>query len=74
MSVPATSIKSPLEQISSQILFRVVPTGCERRSVVLGLPNPLERWGQFLPDRPAAVLLPRQALSHAHRITIIGSG
>lgn len=63
---------APLEPVLSQLLFRLISTAYERRSLAIASHTPFEEWGRFLPDQPTAVAILDRLCHHAHIITTSG--
>ena len=63
---------APLDETGTQLLFRLVAAGYERRSLGLASHWPFEDWGTFLPVPSTAAALLDRLLHHA--IVVVTSG
>ena len=63
---------APLEPVLSQLLFRLISTAYEKRSLGIASHTPFEDWGRFIPDQPTAVAILDRLCHHAHIITTSG--
>ncbi len=55
---------APLDATGSQLLFRFVAAGYERRSLRTASHWPFEEWGRFLPEHSTAAALLDRLLHH----------
>ena len=63
---------APLDPTGSQLLFRFIAAGYERRAIGLASHHPFENWGRFLPEQATAAALPDRLLHHAIVVTTEG--
>ena len=56
---------APLDDIGTQLLFRFVAAGYERRSLGVASHWPFDQWGRFLPQQSTAASLLDRLLHHA---------
>lgn len=63
---------APLDDTGTQLLFRLVAAGYERRSLAVASHWPFEQWGRFLPEHTTAASILYRPLHHA--IIVVTSG
>ena len=63
---------APLDEVGTQLLFRVVAAAYERRSLGIASPWPFEEWGRFLPVQTTAAALLDRLLHHA--VVVVTAG
>lgn len=63
---------APLDPTGSQLLFRLIAAGYERRSIGIASHHPFENWGRFIPDHTTATALLDRLLHHAVVVTTDG--
>ena len=63
---------APLDATGSQLLFRFIAAGYERRAIGLASHHPFENWGRFLPEQATAAALLDRLLHHANVVTTEG--
>lgn len=56
---------APLDDTGTQLLFRLVAAGYERRSLAIASHWPFEQWGRFLPEHTTAASILDRLLHHA---------
>ncbi|MGB3284361.1 IS21-like element helper ATPase IstB [Mycolicibacter algericus] len=56
---------APLDDTGTQLLFRLVAAGYERRSLAVASHWPFEQWGRFLPEHTTAASILDRLLHHA---------
>jgi DNA replication protein DnaC len=56
---------APLDDTGTQLLFRLVAAGYERRSLAIASHWPFEQWGRFLPEHTTAANILDRLLHHA---------
>lgn len=56
---------APLDDVGTQLLFRLVAAAYERRSLAIASHWPFDQWGRFLPEHTTAVSILDRLLHHA---------
>jgi DNA replication protein DnaC len=56
---------APLDDTGTQLLFRLVASAYERRSLAIASHWPFDQWGHFLPEQTTAVSILDRLLHHA---------
>lgn len=56
---------APLDDVGTQLLFRIVAAAYERRSLAIASHWPFDQWGRFLPEHTTAVSILDRLLHHA---------
>jgi DNA replication protein DnaC len=63
---------APLDDTGTQLLFRLVAAGYERRSLAVASHWPFEQWGRFLPEHTTAASILDRLLHHASIVVTSG--
>lgn len=63
---------APLDDTGTQLLFRLVAAGYERRSLAVASHWPFEQWGRFLPEHTTAASILDRLLHHATIVITAG--
>jgi DNA replication protein DnaC len=63
---------APLDDTGTQLLFRLVAAGYERRSLAIASHWPFEQWGRFLPEHTTAASILDRLLHHATIVVTSG--
>jgi DNA replication protein DnaC len=63
---------APLDDTGTQLLFRLVAAGYERRSLAIASHWPFEQWGRFLPEQTTAASILDRLLHHATIVVTSG--
>lgn len=63
---------APLDDIGTQLLFRLVAAAYERRSLAIASHWPFEQWGRFLPEQTTAASILDRLLHHATVVVTSG--
>jgi len=64
---------APLDDTGTQLLFRLVAAGYERRSLAVASHWPFEQWGRFLPEHTTAASILDRLLHHASIVVTNGT-
>jgi DNA replication protein DnaC len=64
---------APLDDTGTQLLFRLVAAGYERRSLAFASHWPFEQWGRFLPEHTTAASILDRLLHHATVVVTNGT-